>query len=180
VTFDVEVRGRRHRVEVVRTADGDHVSIDGRMFASHVDGTSPFWSLLIDQNEGSGVARSYEVAFDADGASGTLAVSVDGAIVPVRLVDRRRGRARAGVAAAPADMQEVRAPMPGRIVRVLVAAGDRVVPRQGLVVVEAMKMENELHSQIAGTVAEVGVEAGSTVDAGALLVRITSAVTLST
>jgi biotin carboxyl carrier protein len=62
--------------------------------------------------------------------------------------------------------------MPGRVVRVLVAAGDEVIARQGLVVVEAMKMENELTASRAGRVAEVAVVEGQSVEAGRLLVRL--------
>jgi biotin carboxyl carrier protein len=64
------------------------------------------------------------------------------------------------------------APMPGRVVRVLVAPGDEVAARQGLVVVEAMKMENELGSPKAGRVKDVQVSAGQSVDAGRVLVVI--------
>jgi biotin carboxyl carrier protein len=60
--------------------------------------------------------------------------------------------------------------MPGKIVKLLVKPGDRVEPRQGLVVVEAMKMENELRASAAGTVAEVRAIEGTTVEAGAILV----------
>jgi biotin carboxyl carrier protein len=56
--------------------------------------------------------------------------------------------------------------MPGRVVRVLVAQGDEVAARQGVVVVEAMKMENELRSPKAGRVKEVSVKAGDSVEAG--------------
>jgi biotin carboxyl carrier protein len=78
---------------------------------------------------------------------------------------------------APADMSStgeyrVTAPMPGRVVRVLVKPGDEVAPRQGLVVVEAMKMENELSSPRAGTVREVVVSEGASVEAGRLLAVI--------
>ncbi len=66
----------------------------------------------------------------------------------------------------------IKAPMPGRIVRVLVAVGDRVVARQGVVVVEAMKMENELRTPRDGTVKEVAVAPGAAVDSGALLLVI--------
>jgi pyruvate carboxylase subunit B len=62
--------------------------------------------------------------------------------------------------------------MPGRAVRVLVDVGDRVRARQGLVVIEAMKMENELRSPRDGVVAEVCVQPGTAVDAGAVLVVI--------
>ena len=60
--------------------------------------------------------------------------------------------------------------MPGRIVRVLVKVGDRVTARQGIVVVEAMKMENVLRAPADGIVKEIRVNAGSTVEAGAVLV----------
>jgi biotin carboxyl carrier protein len=62
--------------------------------------------------------------------------------------------------------------MPGRIARVLVRAGDTVAARQGLVVVEAMKMENELRSPRAGTVSDVRVVAGALVEANAVLIVI--------
>ena len=60
--------------------------------------------------------------------------------------------------------------MPGRVVRVLVAPGDEVVPRQGLVVVEAMKMENELRAPRAARVKDVKVTEGLSVEAGRVLV----------
>ena len=60
-------------------------------------------------------------------------------------------------------------PMPGRVVRVLVAAGDAVPARHGLLVVEAMKMENELRATHAGRVVSVAVTEGQSVDAGAVL-----------
>jgi pyruvate carboxylase subunit B len=60
--------------------------------------------------------------------------------------------------------------MPGKVVKLLVKAGDRVEPRQGVVVVEAMKMENELRARAAGTVSEVRAVEGTTVEAGAILV----------
>jgi biotin carboxyl carrier protein len=67
----------------------------------------------------------------------------------------------------------VKTPMPGRIVRVLVKEGDIVKLGQPIVVVEAMKMENELAAGCAGTVSKVHVVAGGTVEGGAMLVEIT-------
>ncbi|MEQ1761124.1 MAG: acetyl-CoA carboxylase biotin carboxyl carrier protein subunit, partial [Vicinamibacterales bacterium] len=69
---------------------------------------------------------------------------------------------------------ELRAPMPGRIVRVLVARGEQVAARQPLVVMEAMKMENELHAPLAGTVTEILVQPGGAVEADALLAVVTA------
>lgn len=68
--------------------------------------------------------------------------------------------------------QTIVAPMPGRIVRVLVAPGERVVARQAVVIVEAMKMENELRSPRDGIVKEVTVREGAAIEAGAVVVVI--------
>jgi biotin carboxyl carrier protein len=66
----------------------------------------------------------------------------------------------------------VKSPMPGRVVKVLIAKGDVVEVGQGLLVLEAMKMENEVRARIAGTVAEVHVAAGATVEGNAKLVTL--------
>ena len=84
---------------------------------------------------------------------------------------RRFGHGRTSGAQA-AGERRVLAPMPGRIVRVLVRAGDAVAAGQPLVVVEAMKMENELAAGRAGKVTKIHVAAGSTVESGALLVEV--------
>jgi 3-methylcrotonyl-CoA carboxylase alpha subunit len=98
-----------------------------------------------------------------------LLVSLDGAVHAFHLGDApARGGAAGGVGT-------VVAPMPGKIVRVLVAAGDVVEAGAPLIVLEAMKMETTLRSEIAGTVAAVRVEAGATVDAGAVLVEVAEA-----
>jgi biotin carboxyl carrier protein len=87
-------------------------------------------------------------------------------------VSRRKREREAVPAVVEGASHAVKAPMPGRVMRVLVAVGDRVTARQGVVVVEAMKMENELRSPRDGTVKEVGVVAGATVETGAVLVVI--------
>ena len=75
--------------------------------------------------------------------------------------------------AAGADgLQEITAPMPGRVVKLLVAAGDPVIKQQGIVVVEAMKMENTLTSPTAGRVVELKVKAGAVVEAGLVLATV--------
>ena len=95
---------------------------------------------------------------------------IDGRIAAATVNGRRTGRGGAPTAATRArGEQAVVAPMPGRVVRVLVAAGDAVAARQSVVVVEAMKMENELRSPQAGRVKEVAVTAGASVEAGRVL-----------
>ena len=123
--------------------------------------TGNTWSILLG-------TRSYEVTI-VEEPPGELTVSVDGQVVPVAA--RRKGL-RGPAAEGKQGPQSIVAPMPGRIVKVLVKAGDTVAARQGLVVVEAMKMENELRADRDGTVDEVHVRDAMPVEAGALLVVI--------
>ena len=93
--------------------------------------------------------------------------------VDVRVtVDGRRFRGDPLDASRSANESGVAAPMPGRVVRVLVKPGDEVTARQGLVIIEAMKMENELAAPRDGRVSEVLVSEGQSVEAGRLLVRL--------
>jgi len=159
----VEAGGRRRAVEVVRIGDTYLVSIDGRdheVDVRNIDGTL---SLLIG-------TKSYEISVGPP-AGGAMTVHVNGVPVDVSVSTSRPSAGRAADGASEASgPQRVTAPMPGKIVKLLVKAGDRVEPRQGLVVVEAMKMENELRARAAGTVAEVRVVEGASVEAGAILV----------
>jgi biotin carboxyl carrier protein len=98
-------------------------------------------------------------------------VWVNGRLVRVECFDprdRRPGRR----AAQRQGKRQVTAPMPGKVVRVLVAAGDAVEEGQGVVVVEAMKMQNEMKSPSSGRVAEVLAAAGDTVTSGQVLVVV--------
>ncbi len=107
--------------------------------------------------------RQYRCVLDGD------AVIVGGRRSTFELDDPRSlaGRRRAGGGAA--GPRPVKAPMPGRVVRVLVAPGDEVAEHQGVVVIEAMKMQNELKSPKAGRVVSVGIAVGDTVGSGDVL-----------
>ncbi len=87
-------------------------------------------------------------------------------------VETPRSRARGGRGRAAKRGGEVRSPMPGRVVRVAVAEGEAVEAGALLVVVEAMKMENEFRAEAAAVVCDVGVSEGQSIEAGALLVRL--------
>jgi pyruvate carboxylase subunit B len=115
--------------------------------------------------------KSYEISFGSR-VNGERVVQVNGVAVSVSLLDPRERLARRATAAAHAGAgpRSIVAPMPGRIVKVLVTVGERVEAHQGLVVVEAMKMENELRAPRAGTVAEVRVKDGMSVEAKAVLI----------
>ena len=104
------------------------------------------------------------------GKDGRVAVLVGEEVYPLEMLDERRLRLqRAGGKFAMEGAQRVEAPMPGKVVRVLVKQGEEVQEGQGLVVVEAMKMENELRSPKAGVVAELHAQEGQPVEAGAKL-----------
>ncbi len=113
--------------------------------------------------------RSYEAKTErrADG----MFIVISGWRIRVEVTDARQwnGRRKSGLASG---REEISAPMPGKLVRVLVAQGDRVEAQQGIAVVEAMKMQNELKCTRAGTVSRVAVAAGATVNPGEVLVVI--------
>lgn len=169
----VTANGRTRTVDVTRNGEKFQVSLDDREHEVDVKVIDGIWSVLLGPPEGGPYDRSrkdsHEVAFSTS-AERALTVYVDGN--PVEVSVSMGGRMGAG-AASPDDAegpQRVIAPMPGKIVKLLVKPGDKVQPRQGLVVVEAMKMENELRARAGGTVSEVRVSEGSSVEAGAILV----------
>lgn len=94
--------------------------------------------------------------------------SVGGWNFELEVIDPRDRRSSAS-AGGGEGRQRILAPMPGKVVRVLVALGDPVRAGQGVVVVEAMKMQNEMKASKAGTVVEIRVESGGTVAAGDVL-----------
>ena len=112
-----------------------------------------------------------EVAVTPSGATAEVLVTFRGRLAAVTVNGRRTGPA-ADTGRQAHGEQPVVAPMPGRVVRVLVAPGDEVAARQGVVVVEAMKMENELRAPKKGRVKDVSVSPGTSVEAGRVLVVI--------
>jgi biotin carboxyl carrier protein len=170
MTFDIDINGRNRMVSVERAAAGRYrVIVDGRAHDVDAARVGTFGlSLLLDGD--SGVSREVEVA--PAGGPGEVLVRIDGRIVAATINGRRTARASADSGPLARGVQAVVAPMPGRVVRVLVAAGDTVTARQPVVVVEAMKMENELRSPKAGRVKDVAVAAGASVEAGRVLIVI--------
>jgi biotin carboxyl carrier protein len=137
--------------------------IDGRehVVDSRQTGAGTF-SLLIDN-------ATAEVSVLTRGED--YAVTVDGRTHRLRLLDERRAR-RHAAGGGKEGGREVRSAMPGKVVAVLVAPGAAVERGQGMLVVEAMKMENEIAAPRSGTVSEILVKPGQAVEAGELLARI--------
>jgi biotin carboxyl carrier protein len=172
MTFAIEIGGRLRSVSVERAGSGRYrVVLDGRagppVLVDAVRVGESTLSLLVD-----GGAASHEVQLAPGSSPGELLAMLRGRTVAVGVNGRRRRRAAGDAAAGGHGEAAIVAPMPGRIVRVLVGAGDAVIARQPLVVVEAMKMENEVRSPRGGTVKDVTVSAGMSVDAGRVLVTV--------
>lgn len=116
----------------------------------------------------------YRVVVEKREGRGKYTLWVDGYRFEAEALDERTRAIRdlSAANAAPSGPAPILAPMPGLIVRVSVKAGDRVEAGQGVVVMEAMKMENELRATAAGTVRSVEVSPGTAVEKGALLVSL--------
>ncbi|MGH9204631.1 MAG: acetyl-CoA carboxylase biotin carboxyl carrier protein subunit [Vicinamibacterales bacterium] len=170
--LQLEIADRLRTVDVQRQTDGYLVTVDGRRHlvrAARVNGTS--WSLLVSDENGRG-ARSVEAGVVPQAGNGSIDVHIDGYRIPVHLRNGRSRRSAASGRSPAGGVQRLSAPMPGKVVRVLVKPGDEVKLRQVLVVVEAMKMENELRATRDGTISGVFVAAGQSVEAGTPLVAL--------
>ena len=155
--------------EIELSLDGDEVQIDGavaRARLTDVEGT-PVRMLTVGD-------EVHRIVVRPAGARGRYTIWVDGFRHEVEALDERMRAIRelAGASAGPAGPAPLVAPMPGMIVRVNVDVGARVHAGQGLVVMEAMKMENELRAQAEGTVKAVHAQPGSAVEKGALLIEL--------
>jgi biotin carboxyl carrier protein len=183
VILEVEVGGRKRAVEITGAGRTYRAVVDGRAYAVDVARVGDIWSLLVGSadpvlsSRALRRGRSYEVMIGGQTGS-ELTVYVNRRVVPVAIHGLtspqalRRGAGVDHTVQAASGPLNIVAPMPGRIVKVLVNAGDIVAARQGVVVVEAMKMENEVRAPRAGTVKEVRVTQGALVEARMVLVVI--------
>jgi acetyl/propionyl-CoA carboxylase alpha subunit len=158
-----------HNIEV--DLDGDRVTIAGEVVHAHIDPIPP--GDLHVLRLGDAVHRLH-ARRPAGAGRGRYDVAIDGYRWGVEALDERARAIRdlAGSAERPTGPARLVAPMPGLIVRVNVNEGDRVRAGQGLVVMEAMKMENELKAATAGIVRHIAITPGSAVEKGALLLQM--------
>ncbi len=159
------INGEQVAVGVGRDSEGRTVvSIEDREYVVDARWTqSDLLSLIID-------GRSYQVDIHSDKDSHQ--VLVEGEHFDFELFDERKALLKSAAGLGAEGVQEIRSSMPGKIVKVLIAEGEEVQEGDGLIIVEAMKMENEMKSPKAGVVKKVGVAEGDAVEAGALLVVV--------
>ena len=158
--YEAEINGRPVTVELEERDGQLTARLGERTYAIEVVRPEDGAYLLFIGNE------VYEARVWAEEGGG-LRVKLRDRIFPAKIRDRkqRRGAADHG----PEGQQSLTAPMPGKVVRVLCAAGDEVTAGQGILVVEAMKMQNEIKSPKAGRVLEIRVSEGATVTANQVL-----------
>jgi acetyl/propionyl-CoA carboxylase alpha subunit len=165
VRYYVEVNGEPIEVDV----EADGIRVDGALVHAHlaeVEGT-PVHLLTTG-------SAMYRMAVRAGETRGRYTLWSDRYRFEVEALDERTRaiRALSGAGKDEGGPASLVAPMPGLIVRVAVGVGDVVEAGQGLIVMEAMKMENELRAASAGTVTSVRVVAGAAVEKGAVLVEM--------
>lgn len=164
--LNLAVNGVKQQIQILVPPPGCRFSL-GRGPERSADVASPgpgIYSVLLD-------GRSYDARVER--TIGHLIVSVQGHRFEIEVRDPRRWSPNAASRRG-GDIETVRAPMPGKVVRVLVAPGDTVEAGQGVMVVEAMKMQNEMKASRSGRVLAVAAKEGATVTAGEVLATIGS------
>ena len=162
--YHVEVGNRKLLIEVTPSGlvvDGE--TVDAELVT--VPGTGQRHLLL--------GGRSYPLSAERGEERGTWSVRHAGRSYPVEVVDERTRAIRelAGTTSGPSGPRPVKAPMPGLVLRIEVEVGQEVRAGQGIVIVEAMKMENELKAEGAGVVSRIHAASGQAVEKGTVLVE---------
>src|SRR6516164_11580131 len=165
MTYDVVVDGKTHRLELTKgetswrcQVDGHSLEVDAALTARDV------LSVLIGGD-------AFEIKRERS-LSGDVHLVIGSARYAIDVQDPRSLRTRRAAGGGEAGPQKITAPMPGKIVRITVAETDEVKAGQGVIVMEAMKMQNEMKSPKDGRVQKILTSEGSTVNAGDTLAII--------
>lgn len=163
--YEVVVAGKTRVVELTAKNGAWEISLDGKQLDANAVEVAPnIISVLLN-----GESHQIRVAHRTDG---TLLLHTGLAEYPAEVNDPRSWRGRRHGALQVEGRQQIAAPMPGKVVRLLVKQGDAVEAGQGLLVVEAMKMQNEMKAARAGRVISLTAREGATVTAGEVLATI--------
>ena len=162
--YEVTIGEKTYRVELTRASEQWKCRLDGRELpVDIVYGQNGVLSLLLG-------GKSYEVKQETVGAETNVVVGHERFNALVR--DPRSFRSRSRVGAAEQGVMKIKAPMPGKVVRVLAGVGTQVELGQSVIVIEAMKMQNELKAPKSGMVKKINVAEGAAVDAGQALAEV--------
>lgn len=162
--YEVTLGEKVYRVELAQDGEQWKCALDGRELpVDVVYGRNGVLSLLLG-------GKSYEVKQEIAGTETSVIVGHERFIVSVRDPRSFRSRSRAG--ASEQGAMKIKAPMPGKVVRVLAGVGTPVEAGQSVLVIEAMKMQNELKAPKTGVVKKINVAEGAAVDAGQALAEV--------
>jgi len=165
MTYDVIVDGKTHRLELTKGETTWHCKVDGHSIEVDAALTArDVMSVLVGGD-------AFEIKRERS-LQGELHLVIGSARYAIDVQDPRSLRTRRAAGETEAGPQKITAPMPGKIVRISVAVGDQVKAGQGVIVMEAMKMQNEMKSPKAGKVQKILVAEGATVNPGDVLAVI--------
>jgi len=165
--LQAEIGDEKHEVEVRREGGSAFARVNDREYELEV--SEPESGVFLFKNDGR-ITEAFVSLAEISG--GPVQVQAGGRSFEVRLIDPKRLRGSAGQTELGDGAAEIRSAMPGKVVRVLLEDGAAVAKGDGVLVVEAMKMQNELKAPKAGTLTQIKVTEGSTVAAGDVLAVI--------
>jgi biotin carboxyl carrier protein len=172
VTYDVSIAGLSYKVELLQDPSEPNTwvsRVNGRELRVNSVAASPdVLSVIVD-------GRSFEIMRErnpSDSESGIVNVVIQGLRYAAEVRDPRALRSRRAMSGAGDGPKKIVSPMPGKVVRLLAAEGGRVIAGAGVLVIEAMKMQNELKAPKDGLLKRLAVSVGATVNAGDVLAII--------
>lgn len=164
--LQAEIGDAKHEIDLKRSDEKLTAVVDGRSYEPECSEPEP--GMFLFKHDG----RIYEASVRASPGDSQTHVRIGSDEFDIRLIDPKRLRGSAADDGHAHGLAEIKTAMPGKVVRVLVAAGAEVSKGDGVLVVEAMKMQNELKSPKNGVVREIRVAEGATVSAGDTLATI--------
>ncbi|MGI8734741.1 MAG: biotin/lipoyl-containing protein [Pyrinomonadaceae bacterium] len=167
IKLKANIHGRQHDVRLLHNDDGLSARIDERLHEVKVSNPANEEYLI---SRGTSV---YHCRVETSAKQPeTFAVTVRGITYGIQLIDPKRSRGGQSAGEHGHGSAQIIAPMPGKVVRLMVEVGSQVVAGAGIVVVEAMKMQNEMKAPRAGVVVSLNAAPGATVNAGDVLAEI--------
>ena len=165
--YYVAINGRPHEVELVERANKLIVSVDGRAYDASYQEVDALGQVVLNHD-----GKSY--ALSIEGGENDVGIMLAGHFYDVRIEDERERAAHAAERASGRGSGVVTSVMPGVVVEILVKPGTAVEKGAPLLILSAMKMQNEIGAPVSGVVKEIFVSPGQAVAAGAKLLAITS------
>jgi biotin carboxyl carrier protein len=165
VKLEIEIDGKIMEAEFSSTDGIAQLSHEGKVYRATVSEPEPGLYVILFND------HVYRCALDRM-PDGGMEVNVSGRRIAVAARDKKHLSGKQGAATGSGGRITLSAPMPGKVVRILLKVGDEVTAHQGVMIVEAMKMQNEVQSPKAGKVVDICINEGQTVDGGQKLAVI--------